>query len=300
MAIQCKEKQGSPVVTNALYPEVEAYFVVTGTTNEYDAKLAVTQASSTHYDLYGDGSVLLPRAEIRVTPESYTVWSGVVRFVKSNAPIYQFDLSGGTQNLKQSLRTLRSYSNNWAFRTGYIPATGEVPKPHGANCVMLAPPNHRGAIGWDGDTVNGVDIVVPVYNWSETFYIAGNLITGAYKAKLFALTGKVNDAPFRGFEAGEVLFLGARGSRRGIEDWEIYFGFSASQNKSDIYIGRVNDQPTDGEIGPINKRGWEYLWIDYQKSEDASAKAIIPKPKAVYVEQVYEEGAFSDLGIGVT
>ena len=49
---------------------------------------------------------------------------------------------------------------------------------------------------------------MPVYNFSETHYIAAENVTQAYKATLFALTGRINAAPFRGFAAGEVLFSG--------------------------------------------------------------------------------------------
>lgn len=53
-----------------------------------------------------------------------------------------------------------------------------------------------------------------------------------------------------------------------------------------------------GEIIGISKKGWEYLWVRYVDAEDAVAKAIVKKPQAVYVESVYEQGDFSDLGIG--
>jgi len=33
-------------------------------------------------------------------------------------------------------------------------------------------------------------------------------------------------------------------------------------------------------------------------AEDAAAKTIVKKPVAVYIEKVYEEGDFSELGIG--
>ena len=36
----------------------------------------------------------------------------------------------------------------------------------------------------------------------------------------------------------------------------------------------------------------------YADAEDATAKAIVKVPVAVYVEKVYEDGDFSGLGIG--
>ena len=106
---------------------------------------------------------------------------------------------------------------------------------------------------------------------------------------LFQLTGRVNSAPYKGFQAGECLFLGASGSKRGEEDWEISFRFAASPNKTGLSVG---------DIGGIDKKGWEYLWVRYADAEDPAAKSIVKRPAAVYVEQVYEYGDFSGLGIG--
>jgi hypothetical protein len=40
------------------------------------------------------------------------------------------------------------------------------------------------------------------------------------------------------------------------------------------------------------------MWIRYEDDEDTTAKKLIKKPTAVYVEQVYHYGDFSLLGIG--
>ena len=114
-------------------------------------------------------------------------------------------------------------------------------------------------------------------------------MTASYKAILRSLTGKVNNASFKGFSAGEVLFLGASGSKRGDDDWEISFRFAASENRSYITVG---------DITGVAKKGWEYMWVRYADAEDDEAKAIVKKPVAVYIEKVYEEGSFGAFGIG--
>ncbi|RLJ02117.1 MAG: hypothetical protein DRP08_04810, partial [Candidatus Aenigmatarchaeota archaeon] len=84
-------------------------------------------------------------------------------------------------------------------------------------------------------------------------------------------------------------FQGAAGSyREGQDDWEITFKFAASPNQEDIAIGDITD---------ITKKGWEYLWARYEDVEDSSAKALVKKPTAVYVEQVYPCSDFYELGI---
>lgn len=129
---------------------------------------------------------------------------------------------------------------------------------------------------------------MPVYNFSETHYLDDWLVTDAYKAILFALTGKVNAAPWHGFAAGEVLFLGASGSKRSNGDWEITFRFAASPNVSGLTVGSITG---------ISKEGWHYMWVRYADTEDAGSKSVVKKPVAVYIERVYDYGDFSLLGI---
>ena len=140
-------------------------------------------------------------------------------------------------------------------------------------------------------SVEGVDLLVPSYNFGETHYIPQQSVTDAYKAKLFALTGRVNSAAFRGLARGECLFRGASGSQRSEEDWEITFNFSASPNVTGLTVG---------DITGINKLGWEYLWVRYVDKEQTvgNAKYIVRVPQFAYVEQVYYFGDFSQLGIG--
>jgi hypothetical protein len=84
-----------------------------------------------------------------------------------------------------------------------------------------------------------------------------------------------------------VLFLGASGSKRGEEDWEITFRFAASPNVTDLTVGDIEN---------IDKKGWEYLWVRYTDAEDQNV--LVQQPVAVYVEKVYELADFGALGIG--
>lgn len=180
-------------------------------------------------------------------------------------PSYTFETSGGTQHITQSLETISKHG-----------------KP-GVN-----PPDFKGAIDVSADAVEGTDITVPVFRFSETYSIPVPFITHAYKLQVFDLTGKVNNAAFKGFAIGEVLFLGASGSRRGLEKWEITYQFAASKNAVNLKVGDIQN---------INKKGWEYLWVRYGDVEDQ--KVLIKQPESVYVERVYEPGNFALLGIGV-
>jgi len=106
------------------------------------------------------------------------------------------------------------------------------------------------------------------------------------------MTGTTNNAAFRGFEAGEVLFLGCSGNQewddqKGKGPWSLSYRFVASQN--------VTDQ-TIGDITGISKKGHEYLWVRYQ--DTVGENVLFKKPKHVYVNKVYKETNFAALGIG--
>jgi len=219
----------------------------------------------------------LKRKEIEIEERvNATTWRVIARFQKPSYTWpggttpdsrFAFDTGGGTQHITQSLDTVGRYG------------------PKASNEL-------KGAIGFDGKNVQGVDIITPVFNFSETHYFNDNEITGAYKQTLFSLTGKVNNASFKGFSSGEVLFMGASGSRQGDDPsdlWEIIYRFAASPNRTGLTVGDVTE---------ISKKGWEYMWVQYGTHKDDATRQVIKKPVAVYVEKVYYYGDFSALNIG--
>jgi len=184
-----------------------------------------------------------------------------------------FDTTGGTQHITQAL----------SF-TGYG-TSAEKSYPSSAT-------NMSGAIGVDSNGVNGVDVVSPQLQWQEQYDVPNAYVTAAYVRGMAGITGTTNSASFRGFEAGEVLFVGCSGSQewddqKGKGPWSLSFRFVASKNVTDQEIGSITG---------IEKKGHEYLWVMYE--EAVSSNSLIKKPKAVYVNKVYRESDFSQLGIG--
>jgi len=271
--ITVEEKFDGPVVVEGDNPSAELPYIILGTGDELAAKSALADESPQTYDN-------LPRRAVRIEKQlTNDIWEGVARYsLNEQSPppqtgesSFAFDTAGGTQHITHSRGTV-----------GIFPAPG----------LPGTPPDFQGAIGVTDNGVEGVDITVPVYQFSETHYLDNSVVTQAYKNTLFNLTGKVNNASFKGLAAGECLFLGASGSRRGTsggDDWEITFRFAGSPNVTGLAIG-----PIPG----IDKKGWEYLWVRYAETEDENASALVQRPIAAYVEQVYESGNFSALGIG--
>lgn len=249
---------------------VELAYIVNGTDDDIVAKTSLLAATPIWYDG-------LIRQSLSIEPMGPAMWDGKVRYGRAEKQppagehTFSFDTGGGTQHITQSIETIGAYA-----------ADGDAP-------------DFGGAIGVTHDSVEGVDITIPVYQFSETHYLPASVVTNAYKGTLFYLTGKVNSAYFRGCQAGECLFLGASGSRRQMGenpndgDWEITFKFAASPNAVNLQIG---------DIVVASKKGWEYLWVRYEDSEDDAANVLVKKPTAAFVEKVYEEGDFSVLGLG--
>jgi len=250
-------------------PSIERRYHVSGAADSSTAMTDVLAAVPTSYGGY-------PRRRVKIDVSGVASWWATVTYEPYNSSpppaatgesVYEFDTGGGQAHVTNSLATVNAYA----------PAGSTVP-------------DYDGAMGVTQNSIEGADIVVPRYVFSETHYIADASITTAYKSILFYLTGRVNDANFKGLNAGECLFLGARGSKRGQGDWEINYSFAGSPNVAGLTIGTITG---------VAKKGWEYLWTSYEEIEDSTAKMLVRRPRAAYVERVYESGDFSTLNIGV-
>ncbi|NBW14852.1 MAG: hypothetical protein EBR82_43315 [Caulobacteraceae bacterium] len=241
-----------------------------------------------------------PGANVQLRAESYTVdylgddaWHVEIQYEKVGADASEpdplkrsrsFDTSGGTQHITQALDNVTVLTG----RTGTTTVTQSGERRYPPSTA----PSMNGAIGVDGSSVNGVDIVVPALTWTETYDVPSTYVTSGYIRGLAGLTGSVNNASFRGFDAGEVLFVGCSGSQEWDEEkgngpWTLSFKFVASPNVTNQKIG---------DITGVEKKGHEYLWVRY---EDAvSSNDLVKRPRSVYVNRVYRDGNFSGLGIG--
>lgn len=272
MPAAIREFYRSPSATlSTTDPRYSVAYRVTGTDSADDAMtlLVATAPPSTAI-----GGMVLAKVQYDIEVEDHLVWTCTASYSKKTReerpPLdefqsqYSFETGGGTVHVKRSPRT-----------AGVYVAAG-------------TPPDFRGAIGWDGNDIAGVDVVSPVFNWSETHCLPPEIVTPAYRLALYRATGKMNDAPFKGLAAGEALFLGASGTARGDGNWEISYRFAGSENA----FGMVID-----DITVTEKLGWHYLWVYYEPAEDASI--LIRKPRAVFVEELYKPWDFSTIGIGV-
>ena len=255
--------------------EIEIPYLVFGAEDE-DAALSAARSKAASHSISG---MVLDSLEVteRINDDTWKV-KAVYEAEDGETPdnpdtddetsSFAFDTGGGTMHRNQSLKTVAKVPND--------------------------APDFNGAIEVDNEgNVNGVDVTMPVLNFTETHTMAGSRVTTSYKKSVAALTGTVNRSSFRGFAAGEVLFLGASGQKRSKKasaPWEITFRFAVSPNQSSLSVGKLKVS---------NKKGWDYLWVRYADKVSDNRKNVIKEPVAAYVEQVYPEGDFGNLGLGM-
>ena len=281
MTAQIQEKPNSPEPTiNLENPSVVKRYVVWGTANELEVS-ALVAATSPLFGATIQGPILI-RKTIRVKPQpkALTVWDAEVEYRLGAKPDtglvrWTVETTGGTAHMDYAIS-----------RTVY-PASG-VPDPG-----LMVGVEKSG----DKTEIKGVDVTVPVFNWTETWrFLPGAVYGTSYLWTLAYLTGKVNSTPFRAFAPGEVLFLGVdggaqtQGGNANALNPELTFKFSGSPNVSGATVAGITG---------VSKLGWEYLWILRKDVPDTVAYwGLIPTPLAVVVNQMYPYVPFAGLGIG--
>ncbi len=184
------------------------------------------------------------------------------------------DLAGGSATVKHSLETINTYDSDHVL-DGPNPPDG--------------PPFHDGLIGVNGDSVEGVTIPIPSFQFTVTRYIPDTQINNFLNnmLKLQALVN--NDAvsfSARGweptFQPGELLFLGGNAVPRDgtdEEDWEVPMRFEARANVTDLQLAGF-------ELRTIEKDGHDYLWVTHGDSHDTISNSLARTPRAAYIERV--------------
>lgn len=189
-----------------------------------------------------------------------------------------FDTTGGTEHVTQA------YNPSGVGQTGI---TGQLGYARPGETDQL--PDFQGAIGVSGNTVNGVDKVVPIFNFQETWVFPSRWVLDSYVATLHNNTGKLNSKPWRIFKQGEVLFMGARAEiTRGATMVSITFSFTARPS--------ITDPFKVGDIEVMFKGGWDYMDVIYEDDTDEST--LIKKPKFVFINTIYDAFNFEQLSIG--
>ncbi len=216
----------------------------------------------------------LVKQNVKVAEAGVGVWEGTVRY-------------GVLEAGKEGDIT-------WSFEIGTQSFHITNARTHIASYAAVgAAPDHKGAIGVEqdgsGSRVKGTDILIPNFSWEETHFAAYETVaTHAFINTLESLVGTVNEAAFRIWGPKELLLLGVSGAKRGEEPVPLTYRFASSRTETNLAVG---------DITVTEKLGHDYLWIEYEKKEDAVANALTSRPLAAHVEQVYPDADWSQLGL---
>lgn len=172
--------------------------------------------------------------------------------------IIGFDLAAGTWTLSGSPAAADEEGGAWSATTG---------------------PNYRQAIGVTKDSVTGTDIFAPKFEFSLT--VKTYPVTLDFLRLIAAATATTNNATWKGFARGSVLYLGCTGQAQPDDFWTLTHKFAVGQNKTLFSVSPSIK---------VSKKAWEYLWCGYGPS--VSSGLVLNTPRVAKVERVYEESNF--------
>lgn len=116
--------------------------------------------------------------------------------------------------------------------------------------------------------------------------------TTSYIDAIEGCVGKLNNATYKGVPAGELLFLGARGSIASTGESELSFEFQRSRPPTlPIEIGGITI-PTGTTIS-----GWDIVWQQSRAQVDASVNDLEAGAVGVYVAKHLESANFGVLNL---
>ena len=236
-------------------------------------------------------------------PEKYTdeeVLDAVLKFVPENigaaqltetsiveyhgAGVYEIEVNYEQKSWKNPVKR----SNRRAREEKWFLATS-----HATDHIFLAEDNHVYGktapfvgllIGWNGKSgsasqVMGTNILVPVIRENCVLTLPLREYNLRFRKVLLPLLGCTNSQAFHGWEAGEVLLLGASTGAPYVNDEEdelvdVTMKFAIRRNRKDLSF-RGNH---------FSAQGWEFVWPLGDEN--------------VCVSQVYPTGDFNALGVG--
>ncbi|NBW11149.1 MAG: hypothetical protein EBR82_24275 [Caulobacteraceae bacterium] len=154
----------------------------------------------------------------------------------------------------------------------------------------LPPPDLRGALGWDGEKANGIDVPVPALKLTLEVTYNQQFISASTIKDWARSVGKTNSDSFLRFAPGELLFLGATGDAvidlgylNSVQPVTVQYHMLASENITSPY--------KEGDITIPRKGGHQYVdpvfvdWIEASKQKSS-------RLAFVFVSTVFKEVSF--------
>lgn len=179
--------------------------------------------------------------------------------IDTDREVITYDFSASTMNAKVCLEIMHTYGN--------CPDRGVLVNVQ------------------DGEP-QGVDIYVPTASMQIQKYFHKTHFNATIRDKIVYRQCRVNDAPFKGFKEGEVLFLGASISemRENNKYVDITFNFVISPNEENMSFGPY--------VSNVDKEGQQAYWPHIRK-DDKGTRYL----DGVYIGKFYHKADFTEMGL---
>lgn len=268
----------------------EKVYFVSGTTSSATA-CALARAAAPMFLVAGEEQLI--RQTVRAEPDGYDCW--LVR------------CSYGPESDEKSKE--KPTPGNWSFS---FDTTG------GRQTITVAPMKHRhwntdageapdlkGAINWDGQSVKGMEIVVPALKFQIKAYYEPSAVSTTFMREIARKTARTNSDTWLGFEPGELLYFGGQAAGDiptvagpKVQPIPVTHFFEASENLADNAAlqaaGLTQGKDAGGAAhNAIDKKGWQYLWTKFRKEQNDDNQ-VVGVPAHCYVHEPYTEMAFGD------
>lgn len=170
-------------------------------------------------------------------------------------------------------------------------------------------PNHGRIINYNRVTneVDGteVDDSSSVLNIDHLF----DYVTPKFVELLFGAVWKKNHATWYHFAPGSVAFLGV--TLQSTDDGRARAGFKFGlRQRETILAGQLRDDAEGSSAGPdddganllptsdTDKKGWDYLEIQFENATDSETGLLVAKPMAMRIHELLPDFDFTLFGIG--
>ena len=136
----------------------------------------------------------------------------------------------------------------------------------------------------DGEA-QGIEVYVPAASMTIQKYFRKTYFNSVIRDKILFRRARVNDATFKGFKEGEVLFLGAEIEEVQENDkyLSITFTFLINENETNKSIGSVTG---------ISNEGHQGVWPHIVKNSKSQMTV-----DGVYVGKMYHKADFTEMGL---
>lgn len=262
--------------------------IVLGEYNELGAiSAAQSYAAEGYVFSFGGVPVFLVRGTVKAKEIGNGIWECSVDYKEEDSEDSKKRPDG--DNLSEVVK--------WSYDTTGTTQKLTVAKKEiarGSYSQTTPAPDMYGAIGWDGEQLQGADIVIPSLKLSCIVPYKPSVITQKWIADLARNTGKTNSKKWQEFEPGELLYTGSTGTkevplasgRPRTKPQEVTHNFECSENVKPYKVGNI-------EI-PEGKKGWEYAWVRFRQMDDPNT-IVYPRAVHAYIDQVYDEFDFKKL-----